>query len=202
MEVPHKLSDEQLQNFLIKAEALINNRPLTEIPTHPWQPALTPNHFLLGSGRGAPSDTKEENEMEDPQTIYNRLLTDKDEQDKILTSFWDRWSKEYLPLIAARKKWKRTTEPLRVDDVVFICEPTGWTRGVIDEIFVDPETDQVREVLVRTTKRIYRRAATSIAKVEIPRNNNTTPTTTTTTEIMTPKTSGPVTRSQKLLKIK
>lgn len=47
MEIPQELSDEQLQNFLIKAEALVNSRPLTEIPTHPSEPALTPNHFLF-----------------------------------------------------------------------------------------------------------------------------------------------------------
>lgn len=52
MELPDNINDQQLQSFLIKAEALVNSRPLTEIPTHPSQPALTPNHFIFGNCNG------------------------------------------------------------------------------------------------------------------------------------------------------
>lgn len=45
--------------------------------------------------------------------------------------------KEYLPLIAARKKWGRKTESLQSGDVVYICEPTGWLKGIIDDVFYD-----------------------------------------------------------------
>lgn len=70
MEIPVSLTDEQLRNFLIKAEALVNARPLTEVPTHPSQPALTPNHFLFGNSTGDPGAVEDDtDEVEDTQQI-------------------------------------------------------------------------------------------------------------------------------------
>lgn len=51
--MPQRVTDEELRNFLIKAERLINARPLTKVPIHADAPALTPNHFLFGSSNGA-----------------------------------------------------------------------------------------------------------------------------------------------------
>lgn len=168
MEIPECISDEELQNFLIKAESLINARPLTEVPTHPSQPALTPNHFLFGNSTGEPGEGSDDlDEMEDTDAVYERLLIERDEHRELLRHFWSRWSKEYLPLIAARCKWQRKTEPLAPGDLVFICEDTGWIRGVIEEAYVDPETEQVREVIVQTTGRRYRRPASKVAKIRI-----------------------------------
>lgn len=173
MEIPQRLTDAQLQNFLIKAEALVNSRPLTEIPNHPDKPALTPNHFLFGSSNGESDETVDDEQ--DTEKVYERLLQERHEHQELLAHFWDRWAKEYLPLIAARKKWGRKTEPLQSGDVVYICEPTAWLKGIVDDVFYDPETDQVREVIVRTAQRKYRRAATNVAKIRTsgtPKNNN------------------------------
>lgn len=103
MEIPEIVSDEHLKNFLIKAEAHVNARPLTEIPTHPDKPALTPNHFLYGSSNFGSDDDFFEEEN-DTETVYARLLQERGEHKEILNMFWDRWAKEYLPVIAARKK--------------------------------------------------------------------------------------------------
>lgn len=174
MELPGSLTDEELQNFLIRAESLVNARPLTEIPTHPSQPALTPNHFLFGSSNGDQdgSDDENEDEIDDCQRVYDQLLEEREEHRQLLQMFWDRWSKEYLPLIAARKKWKWRTEPLAVGDLVFIVEPSGWVRGVIKETAIDPETNQVREAMVQTANKVYRRPATKIAKICTPGSEN------------------------------
>lgn len=123
MQIPERITDEELQNFLIKAEYLVNARPLTEIPIHPSAPALTPNHFLFGNSNGDPGEvTEEDEEPEDTATVYERLLAEQEDHNKLLRHFWDRWSKEYLPLIAARTKWSRTTEPLNVGDPQFFLE--------------------------------------------------------------------------------
>lgn len=164
MEIPEIVSDEQLKNFLIKAEALVNARPLTEVPTHPDKPVLTPNHFLYGSSNGGSDDDFFEEEN-DTETVYARLLQERGEHKEMLNVFWDRWAKEYLPVIAARKKWSRKTEPLHEGDLVYICEPTGWIRGIVSDTLIDPETNQVREVMVRTDKQTYRRPATKVAKI-------------------------------------
>lgn len=95
------------------------------------------------------------------------MLADREEQVKLLRGFWDRWSREYLPLIATRKKWSRKTEPLRKDDLVFLCEPTGWVRGRVKEVFMDPETQQTREAVVISGSREYRRPTSRLAKIKI-----------------------------------
>lgn len=203
LNIPQELSDEQLQNFLIKAEALVNARPLTEIPIHPDRPALTPNHFIYGNSNGE-TDTPIEDVEEDPELTYERILQQDHEHKQLISMFWNRWAKEYLPLIAARKKWIRRTEPLAVNDLVFICEPTGWVRGIIEEVFYDPETDQVREVIVRTSKRSYRRAATNVAKINtaIPTSTpgredvDKTPEDSEQDSIVLPNVKGPQTRSR------
>lgn len=166
MQLPDKVTDEELENFLIKAEALVNARPLTEIPNHPSEPALTPNHFLFGNSNGDPGDEDEE-DPETTEVIYERLLAEQSDHKRLLSHFWDRWAKEYLPLIAARSKWNKTTEPLQVGDLVFVCDANGWRRGMIEETFIDPETEQVREVTVRTPQKLYRRTATKIAKIKV-----------------------------------
>lgn len=160
MKMPQKVNDEELQNFLGKAEALINARPLTEIPNHPWHTALTPNHFLLGNANGT-TDTF----LDETEQTYSRLLQDREEQQRLIREFWDRWSKEYLPLIAARTKWKHPSTPLKTGDLVFICEPNGWIRGVVEDTLEDPETQQVREVSIRTRNKTYRRPTTKVAKI-------------------------------------
>lgn len=175
MEMPSSLTDEQLQNFLIKAERLINARPLTEIPVHPDQPALTPNHFLLGSSTGGKQGSGEPREDNDEiNQAYDQLLGEREEQRTMLRHFWKRWHKEYLPLIAARTKWNRPTQALEVDDLVFVCEPGGWKRGRVKEAMIDPETQQVREVIVTTAHREYRRPATKVAKIRIMNEETST----------------------------
>ena len=167
MEIPDNMDDEQLQNFLIKAEAIINSRPLTEISAGPGEPALTPNHFLMGSS-SCSKEEEEENRF-DAEEASKRLLEGHKENTRLLRHFWDRWTKEYLPLIAARPKWKRKVQQLEPGDLVFIVEPSGWIRGVIEETLVDPETDQVREATIKTGKKTYRRPASKIARIDVPK---------------------------------
>lgn len=103
MEMPRVLSDEALINYLSCAEALVNARPLTEIPNHPHEPALTPNHFLFGNANGE-TDEDGDTGTETTEQVYERLLDERQTNSDILKMFWERFIKEYLPLIAARPK--------------------------------------------------------------------------------------------------
>lgn len=172
MQMPDRVTDEEFTNFLSQAEALINARPLTEIPNHPHGTALTPNHFILGSAQGD-TDDKGSHEANDTEAAYHRILMGQQERQGLVNIFWDRWKKEYLPTIAARPKWKRKTEPLTRGDLVFICETTGWIRGRVEETFEDPESGQVREAIIKTASRSYRRPATKIAKIRTGDPNET-----------------------------
>lgn len=46
-------NDEELRNALIEVESILNARPLTHVPVDAESaPALTPNHFILGTSNG------------------------------------------------------------------------------------------------------------------------------------------------------
>ncbi|XP_073841210.1 uncharacterized protein [Musca autumnalis] len=91
----NKFNDETLRSALIEVEFIINSRPLTFVSLESEDDeALTPNHLLLGSSTGyKPIFTKDTNLREkwnQVQAIANR--------------FWERWLKEYAPIITRRSK--------------------------------------------------------------------------------------------------
>lgn len=162
MQMPEKITQTELRVFLSKVVDVVNSRPLTRVPLRSAEDfPITPNHFLrpcMG---------------ENPQTLTEdaTLLIGFEENQKSLKIFWQKWSKEYLPFIAARSKWHKKVEPLLIGDLVFLRLDNGWVRGRIEEVFVDPESGQVREVTVFTRQRSYRRAATQVAKISILQQN-------------------------------
>lgn len=139
----------------------------------------------------------------DTEAVYRTLLEEKHEHQRLLLKFWDIWSKEYLPPIAARSKWKKPAEKLQRGDLVFVCDTTGWRRGRIIDTLLDPETDQVREALVQTSRGVYRRPATRIAKINVdqPAEEGTTADTNGPPESEGVNASRPVTRSQTVKKL-
>ncbi|KXJ70546.1 hypothetical protein RP20_CCG022873 [Aedes albopictus] len=47
-------TEEVLRSYLIQVENIVNSRPLTHVPVDNCSsPALTPNHFLVGSSNGS-----------------------------------------------------------------------------------------------------------------------------------------------------
>lgn len=160
--MPEVVSQTELRVFLSQVVDLVNSRPLTQIPMRCQEDTpITPNHFL----RPCLSD----NQQKRNEDIS--LLMGLEENNHNLKFFWKKWSNEYLPYIAARSKWRKEAEPLEPNDLVFIRHDTGWIRGRIEEVFVDPESGQVRQVTVYTPQRKYRRAATQVAKIKIIQSN-------------------------------
>ncbi|XP_055623075.1 uncharacterized protein LOC129766532 [Toxorhynchites rutilus septentrionalis] len=112
-------TDEVLRNVLIEIESIVNSRPLTHVPIDSDSaPALTPNHFLLGSSDGSkPSD--------DPilDNSGSALLQNWRTSQIIANQFWRRWVTDYLPEITRRTKWFVHTKPIVIGDVVIIVDP-------------------------------------------------------------------------------
>lgn len=159
--LPRTPSEERLRRALYQAECLVNRRPLTEIPVDPEEEeCLTPNHFLLGSSNGS----KPESTIAEWQP--RKALAD---WERIVGHFWERFRTEYLPTISARSKWRTKVEPLKVGDVVFLCDDdhrSGWQRGRVVEALMDKESGQVRQVVVETADgRRYRRGVTKVAPI-------------------------------------
>lgn len=157
-------TDALLRACLAEAAYLVNSQPLTYYPLDSDESeALTPNHFLLGSSNGVrdPPIT-----LKDDQTLRSNYLTAIQFRNK----WWKRWVAEYLPDLVRRTKNFVPMEPLKVGDVVIICDNTleanSWPKARVIEVF--PGKDgQVRSAMVQTSDKIYHRPTSKLAKLDI-----------------------------------
>lgn len=149
-------TDELLRAMLIEAESIVNARPLTFVPLeNDDDEALTPNHFLLGSSNGISSP----GEFSSDDLIRRKNW-------RKANTFWQRWTKEYLPTIARRGKWFENTKNLEVGDVVIVvdsnlprnCCPKG--RIIATKNGSD---GTVRSVTVQTKDGVYERPTVKCA---------------------------------------
>lgn len=171
MEIKPKRSftDEVLRNVMIKIENIVNSRPLTHVPVDDASsPALTPNHFLVGSSNGSK-----------PLVPYHDCATTIRQSwktsDILANYFWKRWIHDYTPEIARRSKWFRPCKPIAVGDCVIIVDPAFprncWPKGRV--ISVKTSSDgQVRSAVVQTTAGLYERPATKLAVLDVSSNRS------------------------------
>ena len=142
----------ELYTIVTDIESSINQRPLTHQSQDPKDPeALTPSHLALGRSL-APFPLLQSSDCS-PSVRYRYL-------ERLLSSFWKRWTNEYLPRLQERNKWKRQAPDLQVGDVVLMTEDNiprrAWPLGLVVELL--PGKDGlVRTVKVKTAKGIYSR---------------------------------------------
>jgi len=99
------------------AEGLIDSRPLTYQFANPADDIpLTPNHFLHGQigGKFAPQSVDE--------TDFN-LRKRWGRVQELTRHFRNRWMRERLPNLNARKKWFKQGKDLKVGDTVPVISP-------------------------------------------------------------------------------
>ena len=64
---------------------------------------------------------------------------------KIVDSFWKRWSRDVLPALVIRKAWHTETRNVEVDDLVVMADNNAirgrWTIGRVIEVYpgADPQ---------------------------------------------------------------
>ncbi|XP_055605993.1 uncharacterized protein LOC129754138 [Uranotaenia lowii] len=158
-----KLNDEGLITLIVEAEGIVNSRPLTYLPLDSEEfEALTPNHFLLGSSNGVkqpPVPIEERRSLRDSWDLIQHELN----------IFWDRWVKEYLPVIRRQTKWFAPTRQVEVGDLVLVIDSktrNGWIRGKVRETIVAPDGN-VRRVVVDTANGPIRRAVHYLALLDV-----------------------------------
>ena len=140
----HVLTYEELSNYLCQIEAIMNSRPLTPLSNDPDDlTVLTPAHFLVGGPlKALPLHNVPISLQLDERY---RLLQ------KLTSSFWKSWRRDYLVHLQIRKRWFKDGERLTVGDFVLIAEdnqpPLHWKKGRIIEVYEgNDETNRVVKV--------------------------------------------------------
>ncbi|XP_055590943.1 uncharacterized protein LOC129743023 [Uranotaenia lowii] len=163
LQLPHRPKEEELRSALVEIEGIINARPLTHVPIEDdAAPALTPNHWLLGSSDGFKPWT----ELEVNSIALSRGWH---LSQQIANHFWKRWLREYLPEITRRSKWHQNVPPIKEGDIVVIvdselprnCWPKGRVIGTVNR------DGQVRTVTIKTAKGVYERPAVKVAVIDV-----------------------------------
>lgn len=152
-----------LSTALAEAEGILNSRPITHVSNDAGDiEALTPNHFLLMRANPSYEDT----DVSDREINSTKVWR----QSQVLANFfWRRFTKEYLPSLTERKKWKEKKQNLKEGDVVLVAEPNQprgvWPLGKIVSTY--PGQDgMVRAVTVRTQTGEYKRPVTKLCLLE------------------------------------
>lgn len=151
----------ELYTCLLEVANLVNQRPIGRVPNDPDDGKyLCPNDMLLGRAtaevpQGPFSDTK------NPRHRVEFVQ-------RIVDSFWQRWSRDVLPALVTRKVWHAERRNVQVDDVVVMADNNAlrgkWSIGRVLEVY--PGTDGcVRNVKVRTPAGEYNRPVTKIAVI-------------------------------------
>lgn len=155
-------SPEILASALIEVEAIINSRPLVYISLEDGnQEALTPQHFLLGSG----GDLKS---LGNP-SADDRILRSHYKTSQIMAQrFWRQWILAYRPTLLMKSKWYEKHPDLREGDIVVILDENDRSRqypsGQI--INVHPSRDgHIRSVTVQTKQGIFERPTAKLARL-------------------------------------
>ena len=148
------LNDEMLHTVLCEVEAIVNDRPITQLSdSYGDLEALTPNHLLLLKRTPA-----------SPPGCFNKedqYCSRRWRQVQYMANlFWKRWIREYLPLLQERQKWFRPQRNFNVGDIVLIVDeraPRGsWPLGRIVKVMSD-RLGKVRRVLVKTQTNVLER---------------------------------------------
>ncbi|XP_065076520.1 uncharacterized protein LOC135700058 [Ochlerotatus camptorhynchus] len=158
-------SDEELRNALTEIEGVLNARPLTHVPIDDEAaPALTPNHFLLGSSDGSKPLTTID---ADTAVLQRGFPTSQ----WLANLFWKRWIRDYLPDITRRSKWHMKMKPLQVGEIVVIADHENprncWPKGRV--IGVVTSGGQTRKATVQTISGIYERPTVKLAVLDVRR---------------------------------
>ncbi|XP_055525183.1 uncharacterized protein LOC129718425 [Wyeomyia smithii] len=164
----HTMPEHVLRGLLVETESIINNRPLTNISLDKDDDEpITPNHFLIGCNGNSALSLNDKSPHEATKQHWKRIQL-------YSKQLWDRWVKEYLPLLGDRTKWISEAKPLQLDDVVVMTDENqkgNFKKGVVIKLHTAKD-GQVRSAIVRTSEGEYTRPAVELAALDVRRPSN------------------------------
>ena len=87
---------------------------------------------------------------------------------RIVDSFWKKWSRDVLPHLLPRKKWNVRTRNIQVGAFVVVADPNAvrgkWQTGRVVEAY-QGEDGLTRNVKVKTATGTYARPITKICVI-------------------------------------
>ena len=151
----------ELYRVLLEVANLVNQRPIGRIPNDPDDGTyICPNDILLGRASS-----------EIPQGPFKGTNNPRHRVEfvqKIMNSFWKRWSRDVFPSLVPRKKWQVEKRNVRPDDIVIVSDPSAlrgkWSIGRVLEVHPGPDGG-VKNVEVKTSTGMYSRSITKIAVI-------------------------------------
>nr|XP_049697145.1 uncharacterized protein LOC126054685 [Helicoverpa armigera] len=159
------LTYEEMSTFLNQVEACLNSRPISVLNiSDPGEPLpLTPGHFLIGE----PLVNVPDKNYESSNVNY---LTRWQYVQRMLQSFWRRWSHEYLSNLMNRYKWSLQVPEPKLGDIVLIKEddlpPSRWLLGRV--VQKHPGNDNLtRVVTLRTNTTTIKRPTNKLCILPI-----------------------------------
>ena len=161
---PHALvTRETLRTVFAEAVGILNSRPLCPSSDDPKDSdPITPSH-LLQQRQGMSLPPGEFHKAD----IHSRKQW---RRGQLLAShFWNRWIREYLPLLQERKKWILKRRNLAVNDLVLVVTeklPRGhWLLGRVVKVFPGPD-GLVRTAEVKTKNSTFLRPISKLCLLE------------------------------------
>ena len=142
----------ELYTILLEVANLVNQRPIGRIPNDPDDGSnKCPNDTL----RGRASSEIPQGPFKGTNNPYHRV----EFVQKIIDSFWKRWSRDVFPSLVPRKKWQVEKWNVRPVDIVVVSDPNAfrgkWSVGRVLEVHPGPD-GRVRNVEVKTSTGTYR----------------------------------------------
>ena len=167
-----KLTFRDLEVILIKAESILNNRPLTYQSEELEKQALTPNHLIYGDKLATMPTVPEDCFSDD--IIWKRKLYVEEK----LNHVWSRWSSEYLATLREFHKVKdqKAGSPyvLSKGDLVLIGQPNKncgtWKTSKVIRLIKGKDgltRGAVMETITNGTKVLIERALQHLYPLEI-----------------------------------
>ncbi|KAJ8020558.1 hypothetical protein HOLleu_40182 [Holothuria leucospilota] len=141
---PSQITHEVFVTLMAEVAAIINARPLLPVSDSPELPSnLSPNMLL----------TMKSSQVTAPEGPFNQkdlLRSQWRRVQHLANMFWNKWRRDYLPMLQTRSKWQHPRKEIQVGDVVLIKKEVSrneWPLGRVTEI-AESKDGHVRKVKV------------------------------------------------------
>ena len=153
------LSFEEFSTVLAEVEGMLNSRPLVPITDDPHDLRAISPGMLLASKEMKCFPTRNPGVLHDVMPKVGPKAIDVQRRwrylQNVVSTFWRRWTKEYLPTLQVRTKWVKEVDDLKVDDMVLVTDervsPSNWPLARVIKVW--PGNDRrVRLATIRMAK--------------------------------------------------